>query len=40
MEPMLLNDEHEFPSDEILAKHLRKAKSAWDAFASSPTACR
>jgi hypothetical protein len=38
MEPMLLNDEQQFPSDEVLAKHLGKAKSAWDAFASSPLA--
>jgi hypothetical protein len=36
MEQVLLHDEHEFPSDEVLAKHLGKAKSAWDAFASSP----
>ncbi|HOX42412.1 MAG TPA: DUF3788 family protein [Myxococcota bacterium] len=27
-----LRDEAEYPSDEVLARHLGKAKAAWDAF--------
>ena len=32
MEGPLLTDEAEYPSDEVLARHLGKAKAAWDAF--------
>jgi hypothetical protein len=38
MERPLLNDEHEYPDEEVLARHLGKAKSAWDAFASDTVA--
>lgn len=31
----LLNDQNEYPSDEVLARHLGKAKPAWDAFAAA-----
>jgi len=34
MERPLLNDEREYPDDEVLAKYLGKAKPAWDAFAA------
>jgi hypothetical protein len=34
MDRPLLNDRNEFPSDEVLARYLGKAKPAWDAFAS------
>jgi len=34
MERPLLNDEKEYPDDEVLARHLGKAKPAWDAFAT------
>lgn len=32
MEGPLLRDETEYPSDEVLARHLGRAKAAWDAF--------
>lgn len=32
MERPLLNDKDVFPDDEVLARHLGKAKAAWDAF--------
>jgi hypothetical protein len=34
MKTLLLRDENEYPSDDILAKCLGGAKSAWDAFTS------
>ncbi len=34
MERPLLNDEREYPDDEVLARTLGKAKPAWDAFAA------
>lgn len=34
MERPLLNDEKEYPGDQVLARHLGKAKPAWDAFAA------
>ena len=30
----LLNDRNEYPDDGVLARHLQKAKSAWDAFSA------
>ncbi len=38
MERPLLNDEKQYPDDEVLAMHLGKAKPAWDAFAAGITA--
>lgn len=38
MERPLLNDKDQYPDDEVLAKHLGKAKPAWDAFAASVAA--
>jgi hypothetical protein len=35
MDKPLLNDEQVYPNDEVLAKHLGKAKPAWDAFAAA-----
>ncbi len=32
MEGPLLRDEAEYPSDDVLARYLGKAKAAWDAF--------
>ncbi len=32
MEGPLLGDEAEYPSDDVLARYLGKAKAAWDAF--------
>jgi hypothetical protein len=32
MEERLLNDEHEYPSEDVLARCLGKAKPVWDAF--------
>ena len=34
MDRPLLNDQNEFPNDEVLAKHLGKTKSVWDSFAA------
>ncbi|MDZ4389903.1 MAG: DUF3788 family protein [Gemmatimonadales bacterium] len=38
MERPLLNDKNEFPDDQVLAKHLGKAKSAWDALTAGVAA--
>jgi len=38
MERPRLNDEKQYPDDEVLAKYLGKAKPAWDAFAAGITA--
>ena len=38
MERPLLNDKNEYPDDEVLAKHLGRAKSAWDGFAAGVAA--
>ena len=38
MERPLLNDKNEYPDDDVLAKHLGRAKSAWDAFAAGVAA--
>ena len=38
MERPLLNDKNEYPDDEVLAKHLGRAKLAWDAFAAGVAA--
>jgi hypothetical protein len=35
MDRPLLNDRDEHPNDEVLARHLGKAKPAWDAFAAA-----
>jgi hypothetical protein len=35
MDKPLLNDQNEYPDDEVLAKHLGKAKPVWDAFAAA-----
>jgi hypothetical protein len=32
MEKPLLNDQGEYPDDSVLARHLGRAKGAWDAF--------
>mgnify|MGYP001769819664 CR=1 FL=1 len=32
MEKPLLKDKNEYPSDDVLARHLGDAKAAWDAF--------
>jgi hypothetical protein len=32
MDHPLLSDPHEFPGDEVLSRHLGKAKLAWDGF--------
>ena len=34
MERPLLNDQGEYPDDAVLARHLGRAKAAWDAFAA------
>lgn len=38
MERSPLNDKSEFPDDHVLAKHLGKTKSVWDAFAAGVAA--
>jgi hypothetical protein len=38
MDRPLLNDRNEYPDDDVLAKHLGKAKPAWDAFAAGVAA--
>jgi len=38
MERPLLNDKDQYPDDAVLAKHLGKAKSAWNAFAAAISA--
>ncbi len=38
MERPLLNDKNEFPDDQVLAKHLGKTKSAWDALTAGVAA--
>lgn len=34
MDRPVLNDKNQFPDDEVLARHLGKAKPAWDTFAA------
>ena len=38
MDRPLLNDRNEYPDDGVLAAHLGRAKSAWDAFAAGVAA--
>lgn len=38
MDRPLLNDEKQYPDEAVLAKHLGRAKPAWDAFAADMSA--